>query len=627
MFVLTSHLGSHRRFFHSVQSGSVAHEYERGRDYPNTLRRFKLKYFRDGQEQAVDAVLDGFDTLVVLPTGTGKSLIYQVAALHRPGVTVVVSPLIALMKDQVDKLESLEIPATFINSTLTASEREERLDKLAKGAYKIVYVAPERLRQYFFQERIQQVQVGLLAVDEAHCISQWGHDFRPDYLHIARFRRFVGNPPLIALTATATSQVRIDIVDLLQLKDVRRVIRSADRPNIHFAIQTVDEDGSRYEPKFELLRELFRGRRNDAAIIYAGTRKDAEMVAWFLRDELRLKAEHYHAGMETYEREKVQEAFIDGSLPIVAATNAFGMGIDRPDVRMVVHFSLPGSLEAYYQEAGRAGRDGHPAEAILLYRAKDRELQEFFIEQSELRYSELERLYKNLTVMRRDRDDLDAVTFNVDELSGQCHFDAEGVKVRVGLQRLEEAGVIEQGWYQGLERNVTLRAWKTNAVEAIVQTIKVHSDRKYRQLTTLIAFAKARECRRHGIMRYFDEHVQGFGRRRCCDVCDERRAVGEFVASIKSMRKYKQTAQKSRPPLAGTILDCVRAFDGLRTPEQLLEILQGKVKGYNRFRESKFHGSLAAYQEREIRAEIDTLIQKGELTINHSNTIHIIEKK
>ena len=331
-----------------------------------------------------------------MPTGSGKSLIYQMAGLLNKGTTIIISPLISLMKDQVDKLNRRNIPATFINSTLSTSEKDERLQGVVRGKYKLVYVSPERLRQYFFCEEITRVRVDLLVVDEAHCISQWGHDFRPDYLHIADFRRKVGDPVTAAFTATATPRVQADIKKLLELQKCEKLTLGLDRPNIRFDVLPLNSTFKRHEQKLVILGNLLQKWQDEATIIYVGTRRDAETVSWFLRKKLVLPARHYHAGMEMAERNGVQEAFLSGKLPITVATNAFGMGIDRPDVRRVIHHTIPGSIEAYYQEAGRAGRDGQPAKALLLYNPMDRRLQDFFIDSSQLRYSDLRNLYNTL---------------------------------------------------------------------------------------------------------------------------------------------------------------------------------------------------------------------------------------
>src|SRR5262249_22117294 len=281
------------------------------------------------------------DALVVMPTGSGKSLIYQLAALLLPGTALVISPLVALMKDQIDGLARRNIPATFINSSLDTAEQARRLRGLAASEYRIVLIAPERLRNLAFRQAIQRVATSLLVVDEAHCLSQWGHDFRPDYLHVAEARRDFKPPVTLALTATATPRVQDDIVELLGVPDAARLITGFNRPNLTFEVFAARDPAT----KLALVRD-FVAQLEGAAIIYTGTRKDAEDVAAFIREDCTRTVRHYHAGLEAAERTAVQDAFMAGDLPLVVATNAFGMGIDRPDVRLVLHYSLPSTLEA-----------------------------------------------------------------------------------------------------------------------------------------------------------------------------------------------------------------------------------------------------------------------------------------
>jgi len=275
-----------------------------------------------------------------MPTGSGKSLIYQFAALHQPGVTLVISPLIALMHDQVDSLSRHRIPATYINSALTSAEQARRLQGLANGDYRLAYIAPERLRSVPFQQAISRITVGLLAVDEAHCISEWGHDFRPDYLNIAIFRTQIGNPVTAALTATATVQVQDEIVRLLGLQSAERIVTGFNRPNISLQVLYAREEVG----KLQALRDLLKSAPGGGIIVYVGTRREAEETADFVRDIAGMECGHYHGGLDPEIRNRVQDEFISGRLPVVVATNAFGMGIDRADVRLVAHFSLPATL-------------------------------------------------------------------------------------------------------------------------------------------------------------------------------------------------------------------------------------------------------------------------------------------
>jgi ATP-dependent DNA helicase RecQ len=343
--------------------------------------------FRDGQEEVVRAVAAGEDTLVVMPTGAGKSLCYQLPALAIDGATLVVSPLIALMKDQVDSLQARGIAATCINSSVSPADRRDRIQGLIQGRWKLVYVAPERFTPRFL-DQIRDASIGLLAIDEAHCVSEWGHDFRPDYLRLGSVRKQLGEPPTVALTATATPEVQRDIVRLVGIDGGRRFVRGFDRKNISLTVH----ECSGGPQKLSMLPELLQG---GPALVYCATRKNVEKVVRSLRDA-GIQAGMYHGGMEHQDRVQVQDAFMGGRVPVVVATNAFGMGVDKADIRCIVHYDIPGSVEAYYQEIGRAGRDGRPARAVLLFHPSDRRIQEFFVRSAHPEPEFVETIYQAL---------------------------------------------------------------------------------------------------------------------------------------------------------------------------------------------------------------------------------------
>ena len=344
--------------------------------YEVLRRYFGYTAFRNGQETIVDALLAGRDALCVMPTGAGKSICYQIPALLLPGVTLVISPLISLMQDQVESLTQAGVRAAYLNSTLTPAQYARALRNMEEGAYKIVYVAPERLSTEGFRSVCEKLPISLVAVDEAHCVSQWGQDFRPDYLRIAAFVDALGSRPVVgAFTATATKAVRADMASLLALQDPVCVTTGFDRPNLYFGVQTPHS-------KPLALLERLEARRDRCGIVYCATRKAVEEVEALLRDK-GFSATRYHAGLSEAERRRNQEDFVFDRKSVMVATNAFGMGIDKSNVSFVIHYNMPKNIESYYQEAGRAGRDGSPADCILLYSPQDVRTNRFLIENSE----------------------------------------------------------------------------------------------------------------------------------------------------------------------------------------------------------------------------------------------------
>src|SRR5438067_6980343 len=338
-------------------------------------QRFGFHEFRPAQKQVIDVVMAGKSSLAVMPTGSGKSLCYQLPALVLPGLTLVVSPLIALMKDQVDQLSQRGLPATVINSTVSREQQRSTLEQAIAGRIKLLYVAPERFQNDEFRAGLARSKVSLLAVDEAHCVSLWGHDFRPDYLRLRPVISGLQSPAVLALTATATPAVRRDILTQLGIENATQVVSGFDRPNLYLEVREVATSLEKIRAITELSRWAAVG------IVYAGTRKNVEEIYANLR-RAGIEAAAYHAGLALPERKAIQDKFMTASESVIVATNAFGMGIDRSQVRFVIHADIPDSVEAYYQEIGRAGRDGEPARCLLLFNYADKWIPEFFIDSS-----------------------------------------------------------------------------------------------------------------------------------------------------------------------------------------------------------------------------------------------------
>ena len=418
-----------------------------------TLRdRFGLTSFRVGQQTVIDHVLAGRDCVCVMPTGAGKSLCYQLPAVMLDGVTLVISPLIALMKDQVDQLRAQGIRAAALNSSLSPADQAQCIEAMVGGAYDLVYIAPERFRRPRFVQALEHVPVARLAIDEAHCISEWGHDFRPDYLRMGRARVRMGRPPTLALTATATDTVRRDIVDQLQLDDPPILVTGFDRPNLCYGVVRAPSRSAKQGVLAGLLADI-----PGSGIVYASSRNACEEVASFVRTDCSRSALAYHAGMESDDRTAVQEAFMGGRADVIVATNAFGMGVDKRDIRFVIHYNVPGSIEAYYQEAGRAGRDGDPARCILLFADADRYIQDFFIENEYPSRDVVERIYQFLSTRREV-----PIELTQSQIKEMLDLEVGDRAVGSSLRLLDGAGAIER---LSPRENMALLRLKTDAPE------------------------------------------------------------------------------------------------------------------------------------------------------------------
>ena len=466
------------------------------------LRYFGYPDFRGRQPEAVQAVLERRDVLVLMPTGGGKSLCFQIPALLLPGLTLVVSPLISLMKDQVDALIRRGIPAALLNSSLTAAECDVVLERARAGSLKLLYIAPERFDSAAFRTLLPTLDVSLLAVDEAHCISQWGHDFRPAYRRLGAVREELGCPA-VALTATATPEVRDDIVAQLQLRDPLVLAGGFDRPNLAWHVLAAPDA----QWKDRALTALLRRQRHGAIVVYAATRKAVDALA-DLCNACGIPAAAYHAGIEAAERQRLQDAFMTDAVRVMVATTAFGMGVDKPDVRLVVHHAMSASLEGYYQEAGRAGRDGGPATCVLLHAPDDALLHEFMIDQSQPA-ADVVRAVHAAFLEKAGEDGM--VRCEPRQLARATAVPANEKQVEAIARRLRSAGILEARRDEGPWRVVDAR------VPAPLDWAAVHRgrQREQRRLAAMVGYVGVRGCRRRYVMDYYGQEYPSR-----CDGCD-----------------------------------------------------------------------------------------------------------
>jgi ATP-dependent DNA helicase RecQ len=517
---------------------------------PALRELFGFPDFRPGQEQVVRAAVDGRDTLALMPTGSGKSLTYQLAATLRPAPTLVLSPLIALMKDQVDKLPPALAPrATFVNSSLPPEEAAARVGRLAAGEVRLLYAAPERLRQEGFARALRAVGVGLVVVDEVHCVSMWGHDFRPDYLFIRRALAELGDPPVLGMTATATPGAAREIAEALGRRlDVVRT--TVVRPNLRYDVEQVD--GA--EGRLRVLLERLRAAGDGSAIVYARARESCERLARTLRGH-GVGAEHYHAGLDADERTRVQDAFLSGAVRTVVATTAFGMGIDKPDVRLVAVVNLPDSLEGYVQMVGRAGRDGAPSDTVLVASGRDATTLRRFVRDGLPSLEELRRVYR--------------------ALAGGGRVEPETLAAASGPG---DAAARVEALLARYEREAVARA-----------------DR-------IIGFAREHRCRHLQVAEHFGEALDG-----PCGACD-------VCAGTAPTRRARRPVRLLPDDVGAAV---VSAVAGLRWPlgrRSLVAMLTGSLEAPPSARRAEAFGLLAGASAADVRRWLGLLLATGALT-------------
>ena len=475
---------------------------------------FGMKRLRDGQQQVIDSVLDGRDTLAIMSTGSGKSLCYQIPARILDGTTVVVSPLISLMKEQLEKLDAMGIRAAQVNSSLNREEHDAALEVIRSTFHEIVFRTPERLATAEFLDVLSQVKIALVVIDEAHCISHWGHNFRPAYLEMAASIDTLGKPPVLALTATATKDVVDDIGQQLGRARLNVVNTGIYRPNLHYSVLQVVSNDERYARARELVQE-----KSGVGIVYAATVKAAKEMLQVLEaggESVTI----YHGKLSASQRKANQELFMNGQRRVMVATNAFGMGIDKPDTRFVIHLQLPANLEAYYQESGRAGRDGQDADCMLLYFRDDKRLQQFFLVKYYPTSNDLKMIYDTVRELAANgKPTAQHIDTAIETLAAS--------PLKVCLKLLKDGKLLRQN--RKLEYLVSATEPKAATFEELAGIYASKHERDRAALEQMVAYAVSGFCRWSMLLDYFNDEVEGFEKCCRCDNCVNPPAVADIV--------------------------------------------------------------------------------------------------
>ncbi|MFL5818586.1 MAG: RecQ family ATP-dependent DNA helicase [Conexibacter sp.] len=580
---------------------------------------FGFDDFRPGQADAVDAALADRDTLVVMPTGSGKSLCYQLPALMRDDLTIVVSPLVSLMQDQVDQLRRIAPErVALVNAQQSAGENRMVMERAAAGELRLLYVAPERFASPAFIEQVEGVRIGLFVVDEAHCVSQWGHDFRPDYFRLADAARYLRARAIVALTATATPQVARDIVARLRLDEPAQVTTGFDRPNLSFAVVPCRTKADKHRRIAAALGEP--GML--PAIVYAGTRNGCEELAMKLHHALDEDVLVYHAGLDRDRRAAAQRAFMAGDARVVVATNAFGMGVDKADVRTVCHETVPQSVEAYYQEAGRAGRDGAPARCLLFSESRDKGLHVFFIQRSEVEDAAFAAVARRLHKQATEQGRYDVELRELAALTGRGG-DADQARAIVG--HLARAGMIRPA-PSPPDRAVgrIVGAWDRAALLACRSSAGDATRVRWRQYRAIWAFVEQRACRRRTLLRHFGdasapETDPGVA---CCDVCEPSLIPAAPPAPSAPAREGapRRAPRPGVAPADGNLDDAIFAVVQAAEPAvgrtRAVEILCGgrsKVVEKYSYDGLPTYGTFAHLRRDDVLARVDELLADGRL--------------